>query len=64
MQKAFIDPDKCIRCSTCHAISACAVGAIFRIDDEEPSIVDPNLCHGCGDCKPRCPADAVIFKDS
>jgi len=62
MQKAFIDPDKCIRCGKCHASTACPVSAIFRIDDEEPSIVDPNLCHGCGDCKPRCPADAVILK--
>lgn len=64
MQKAFIDSDKCLRRSKCHTLSACPVGAIFRIDDEEPSIVEPNLCPGCGDCKAKCPADAVILKNS
>lgn len=64
MQKAFIDPEKCLRCSKCHASSVCPVGAIFRIDDEEPSIVDPKFCHGCGDCITKCPSNAVILKNS
>jgi MinD superfamily P-loop ATPase len=64
MQKAFVDLNKCLRCDKCHASRTCPLGAIFRIDKEEPSIVEPKLCHGCGDCMAGCPAEAVILKNN
>ncbi len=64
MQRAFINPDKCVRCGSCNAHHACPKKAIFRIDAEEPSIVEPNICHGCGDCAHMCPAKAVEIRDS
>ncbi len=63
MQKAYILPDKCIRCPKCAAAKACPVKAVFHISDEDPNVVDVNLCHGCGDCVSKCPAKAVILRD-
>ena len=63
MQKAFIEPEKCIHCSKCKIEAICPPRAIFCIDKEEPRIVDPNLCHGCGDCLSECPAHAVTLRN-
>jgi MinD superfamily P-loop ATPase len=64
MHKAFINPNSCLRCTKCYAQSACAVNAIFRIDAEESAVVEPNLCHGCGDCIVKCPAKAITLKEN
>jgi heterodisulfide reductase subunit A len=63
MQKAFITPDKCLRCSKCHAAIVCPYNAIFRIDCEDPNIVESNLCRGCGVCVARCPSKAIKLKN-
>jgi MinD superfamily P-loop ATPase len=62
MYKAYIDPDKCVRCPNCQAAKVCPPKAIFRIDRDDPNFVETNLCHGCGDCISRCPANAVELK--
>ena len=63
MTKAFIDPDKCIRCDKCYAARVCPVKAIFYISDEDPKVVEPNICHGCGDCTAKCSVEAVILRN-
>jgi len=51
------------RSINCRTSATCPIGAIFCIDNEEPSIVESNFFHGCGDCKSMCPADAVSLKN-
>ncbi|XHH08628.1 MAG: 4Fe-4S binding protein [Candidatus Bathyarchaeia archaeon] len=62
MHKAYIDPEKCLRCLICGALRACPPKAIFRIDQDDPNIVEPDLCHGCGFCISKCPANAIVLK--
>jgi MinD superfamily P-loop ATPase len=62
MPRAYIDPGKCQKCAKCRAAVICPVKAIFRIDQEEPAVVETSLCHGCGDCQPECPAKAITIK--
>ncbi len=64
MYKAFIDPDKCMLCSKCASAASCSLKAIFRISDEEPYAVDMTFCRGCGDCTAKCPARAVVLRNS
>jgi heterodisulfide reductase subunit A len=64
MNKAYIDPSKCSRCKKCNAEKACPVNAIFRIDIEESAIVEPNICHGCGDCVFQCVSHAISLKNA
>ena len=63
MTKAYIDPQKCVRCNNCQAAKACPIKAIFRISAEEPNVVEASLCRGCGDCTAPCVAKAVVLKE-
>ena len=63
MTKAYIEPSKCIRCSPCQAARVCPIRAIFRLADDESSVVDMAVCHGCGDCVAPCPVHAVVLKN-
>jgi len=63
MKVAYIDPAKCIKCKDCAAAKVCPLKIIFKIDIEEPSIIESADCHGCGDCIPKCPADAIVLRD-
>jgi ferredoxin len=63
MPRAYIDPEKCTRCPKCYASRVCPIKAIFKISDDEPSVVDMATCHGCGDCVDACPAKAVVLKE-
>ncbi|MGE5187885.1 MAG: 4Fe-4S dicluster domain-containing protein [Betaproteobacteria bacterium] len=63
MHKAYIEPHKCIRCPKCTAARVCPIKAIIRIGAEDPNVVDPNLCHGCGDCVSVCSGQAVILRE-
>ncbi|XES76236.1 MAG: 4Fe-4S binding protein [Candidatus Bathyarchaeia archaeon] len=62
MPKAIVNPNKCLRCEKCVAAQACSIKAIFRIDADEAAVVEVRLCHGCGDCVPKCPANAIVLK--
>jgi MinD superfamily P-loop ATPase len=64
MYKAFIKPPDCLRCIKYHAADACPVKAIFCIDAEEPTVVEPKIYHGCGDFIAKCPAAAVALKEN
>jgi MinD superfamily P-loop ATPase len=63
MNKAYIDPNKCLRCLKCNAEKSCPVKAIFRIDYEESAVVETGLCHGCGDCVSFCVVDAIELRN-
>jgi MinD superfamily P-loop ATPase len=64
MPKAFIEPNRCLRCNECQAAKACHLKAIFRIDSNDPNFVDPTFCRGCGDCITKCRANAITLKTS
>lgn len=64
MHKAFINPEKCLRCSDCKAAKACSIRAIFQIDKTDPAIVNPKFCRGCGDCMSSCLGKAIELKAS
>lgn len=63
MKVAFVDPEKCIKCTKCAAAVVCPLKIIFRIDVDEPAVVEFG-CHGCGDCIPKCPVNAIVLKDA
>jgi len=63
LHKAYIKPAKCTRCPKCAAARVCPIKAIIRIGYEDPNVVDPNLCHGCGDCVSACPDQAIILRE-
>ncbi len=62
--KAIINPEECICCEKCAVAKACSIKAVFRLGEGEPAVVDMSLCHGCGLCAAKCPADAVVLKES
>ena len=64
MKVAYIDPEKCTRCKKCHAATVCPLKIIFKIDADDPTIIDAGACHGCGDCIPKCPAKAIALNDA
>ena len=53
-----------LRCVECQAAKACPVKAIFRIDNNDPNFVEPNFCHGCGDCITKCVGKAIKLKSN
>ncbi len=55
LQKAEIDPEKCIRCGRCQEH-----GAVRAIREYK---VDPCACEGCGVCAQLCPVRAVAMRD-
>jgi len=58
-RRARIDVGSCTQCGLC--VDHCRSGAI-RI--EQPPVVDPLACEGCGVCALVCPVDAVTFADN
>lgn len=56
IEKAEIDPEKCISCGRCY--EACAFHAVKK----EPYIIDSYTCEGCGACELACPADAIKMR--
>jgi MinD superfamily P-loop ATPase len=63
MQKAYVEPEKCLCCPKCFAVRASPIKAIFIISNEDPAVVDPRLCHGCGDCVDKCIGKAIVLKN-
>lgn len=73
IQKAHIDPDKCIQCGRCtevcpyHAITkntrpcekACKTGAV-SMDDNKKAKIDDEKCISCGACVYACPFGAIV----
>lgn len=66
MKKAYINPNKCDRSPFCPAKRVCPVKAItqekkgfFKMG---PSVVNADVCVGCGKCAEVCPAKAIKIK--
>lgn len=55
MDKALIDPDKCLNCGKCAA--NCRFGAVKKADGHYE--IDEFGCEGCGVCTEICPAKAI-----
>jgi MinD superfamily P-loop ATPase len=54
--KAFIDPEKCVKCGECS--QACRFHAV-----SEDFVVSPFSCEGCGVCFHVCPEQAVSLEE-
>ena len=55
IKQHLIDPEICIRCTTCEAI--CPVGAITH--DSLNYVVKADICNGCMDCISPCPTGSI-----
>jgi MinD superfamily P-loop ATPase len=64
MKLAQVDYKKCRACSKCPARTVCRTKAIIKLDPDEPAVVKPSDCMGCGDCVDACPFDAVAMKET
>ncbi|RMF90494.1 MAG: hypothetical protein D6733_03700 [Methanobacteriota archaeon] len=53
---------RCRLCSPCPSIEACRSKALFRLDEDEPPVVEQAYCQGCGDCAGACPYSAITLK--
>jgi len=68
MLKAVIDFNRClssIKCQDkkCLAGKVCPTRAFFKLDLEEPAVVEINRCNGCGDCLKECPVKAILIRE-
>lgn len=64
MKIAQVDYSKCRACSVCPSRKTCRTKALFKIGPDEPAIVKPSDCMGCGDCQEECPYNAISMKES
>ena len=55
IQQHLIDPEVCIRCSTCE--ETCPVDAITH--DDRNYVVDAAICNGCQACVSPCPTGSI-----
>ncbi len=51
-------------CANCAAVRICDIGAIVRIDDDEPVIVNHANCNGCAECVTACPHGVISLVES
>jgi len=59
MFQADVDWTICQACDPCSARLVCKTRAVVKVDADEPALIDPARCHGCGDCLPACPYSAI-----
>ncbi len=66
LSKAYVEEDgpdsisiQCRHCTDAPCIDACITGAMQRVDDESPVIVDREKCVGCWMCIMACPFGAI-----
>jgi heterodisulfide reductase subunit A len=58
-QTAWVDPDKCISCTTC--VHVCPYTAP-QINEFNKAEVQGATCMGCGSCTAECPAKAITLR--
>lgn len=63
MLRAFIDDRRCLHCEECEAAKACPSMAIFKLDPEEPAVIEVKFCYGCGECVEQCANNAISLKN-
>jgi MinD superfamily P-loop ATPase len=62
MLQPEIDWEICQRCDPCQARLVCKPRAIFKVDHDEPPIIELGRCNGCGACVSGCEYGAIIMK--
>jgi carbon-monoxide dehydrogenase iron sulfur subunit len=50
---------RCRQCAEPVCVEACLTGAMHRLDDAGPVLIDPDKCIGCGTCMLVCPYGAI-----
>lgn len=54
-----VDESSCIGCKKC--LKACKVGAMSFNSETKKAIINPTLCHVCGDCADVCNVRAISY---
>lgn len=55
-KKAYIEPEKCVRCGLC--------ADLCRFDAVKDYQVDYFSCEGCGVCRHACPNEAIVMRET
>jgi MinD superfamily P-loop ATPase len=55
----YVISSDCMDCGVCEYM--CPEGAIFEA--KRQFVIRKDLCNGCGDCVPYCPARAIVPRD-
>lgn len=59
VQKPVIDYKKCIKCKTCWLF--CPDSA-YKINKQDFTEADPNICKGCAICAINCPVKCITME--
>jgi ferredoxin len=60
LENISVDQEKCQECESSTCIKFCPTGAITM--DEGKTVIDTDLCVGCGACVNVCPDQAIILE--
>jgi anaerobic carbon-monoxide dehydrogenase iron sulfur subunit len=54
-------PNRCRHCNPAPCLSACLPGAIFRDEEREHVLINPDMCINCASCAMACPFGVLRF---